>query len=279
MSSRWPLLMPVAALLLVVLIGGAVFALRDDGSSSAPGPATQVSPKPSEPAASELSPSVCRGASFRRSADEPRVFHESYTQRIQVKGIYIVGSALVAPEAFDEARKTLEVMFAGNQLADELAAFGAYIVIADSTQLNVLDLPEFGCLASEVGAARFTHVCGVADAADYPVATVNELDLLGDRRGPCRGLNILYHEVGHLVMKWTLAHPDYLEIRQLYQAAIDAGLYRGDYASTNANEYFAEAVQAFFLHVDARGGRDRAWLARYDPPIYDLLVRVFEAGR
>ncbi|MEI2659871.1 MAG: hypothetical protein V9G11_07975 [Bifidobacterium adolescentis] len=45
---------------------------------------------------------------------------------------------------------------------------------------------------------------GVAHRAHYPVVTVNELDLLGSRSGPCAGLNILYHELGHLVQGWTL---------------------------------------------------------------------------
>ena len=119
------------------------------------------------------------------------------------------------------------------------------------------------------------HACGVADRADYPVATVNELDLTGDVKGPCRGLNILYHELGHLVQGWAVEPSDYFDIKIAYQAALDGGKYRTDYARTNSNEYFAEATQAFFYHLDPRGGRDRAWLKSYDPEVYAILERVY----
>jgi hypothetical protein len=107
------------------------------------------------------------------------------------------------------------------------------------------------------------------------VATVNELDLLGDKRGPCAGLNVLYHEVGHLVQGWAVPPADYFDIRQFYQDALNAGKYRGQYAATNANEYFAEATQAYFLQADEGGRRDRAWLKDYDPAIFELLDQVY----
>ena len=119
------------------------------------------------------------------------------------------------------------------------------------------------------------HACGIADRADYPVVTVSELDLLGEITGPCAGLNILFHELGHLVQNWSLAPADYFEVRYLYQQALDAGLYAGDYAATNANEYWAEATQAYFLHSDLNGNRDRAWLESYDPALYEIVDRAY----
>ena len=44
--------------------------------------------------------------------------------------------------------------------------------------------------------------------------------------------------------------------------ALSAGKYRGAYAATNPNEYFAEGTQSYFLAGEADGGKDRAWLAR-----------------
>jgi hypothetical protein len=79
------------------------------------------------------------------------------------------------------------------------------------------------------------------------------------------------------VQGWTLAPADYFDIRQLYQHAIDTGIYkRGtDYATTNANEYFAESTQAYFLSQNPNGTRDRAWLKRNDPDMYALLDSVY----
>jgi hypothetical protein len=165
-------------------------------------------------------------------------------------------------------------MFAENDLEAPLAEHGAYVVIAESDQ-GILDLPEFVCLEAEYGEQFFTHVCGIADRADYPVATVNEDDLLGRRRGPCRGINILYHELGHLVQGWSIAPADYFEVRGLYQSTMSAGLYDGDYAAQNYDEYFAEGTQAYFLHTDVGGRRDRAWLEQYDPALFALLQRIY----
>lgn len=270
------LLLPLVALLLVVTTGGSILLFRDGGAKvrvagdEAPPSGTTAAGLP------HLKPeaSVCQGILHRPNADEPRSFPAIYTKRADAKGITIVADANVDDEALRAAQQTIETMFAHNELAAGLAAEGAYVVIADAHQ-GVLDLPEFACLAGEVGADFFTHVCGVADRADYPVVTVSELDLTGNSKGPCQGLNVLYHELGHLVQGWTLAPADYFDVKIAYQAALDAGKYRREYANTNPNEYFAEATQAYFLHSDVNGAHDRAWLKTYDPEIYKLLEQIY----
>jgi hypothetical protein len=77
------------------------------------------------------------------------------------------------------------------------------------------------------------------------------------------------------VQGWALAPADYFDIRQFYQDAVNAGKYRRAYAATNADEYFAEATQAYFLRLDGPGKRDREWLKLYDRQIYDLLAAVY----
>ncbi|MBK6320113.1 MAG: hypothetical protein IPF51_15360 [Dehalococcoidia bacterium] len=218
--------------------------------------------------------SVCQGILHVPEPGAPRVFPAEYTQRREVGGIMIVANRDVDPSALDEAAVTIERVFRNNDLGDVLAEEGAYVIVAAEDQ-GVLDLPEFRCLDSASTQDFFSHVCGVADRADYPVATVNELDLRGDRAGPCGGLNILYHELGHLVQGWALAPADYFDIRQFYQDAVNAGKYRRAYAATNADEYFAEATQAYFLRLDGPGKRDREWLKLYDRQIYDLLAAVY----
>jgi hypothetical protein len=239
---------------------------RDEGS---PGP--EVTP---DRPRLESAGNVCQGYLSRPDPSAERVFDPEYVTRVEVNGIYIVANANVSDEAVKAAIKTVERVFANNDLEEVLVQEGAYVIIADSSQ-GVLDLPEFRCLDSERSQDFFTHVCGVADRADYPVATVNERDLTGDRRGPCRGLNILYHELGHLVQGWTLEPADYFEIRLMYQNALNEGKYEGDYAATNFNEYFAEGTQAYFLHVEPGGARDREWLREYDPALFELLDRIY----
>lgn len=272
------LALPLFALLVAGTLVGVGFAVRDTGQGGGQPVAAGSTSPPTEEATSDgrLRPlgSVCQSEVRRPGADEPRRFDESYTKRREVLGITIVGGPGVPDAAFDEAERTLQRVFRSNSLEQPVAEAGAYIIILEAGQ-GVLDLPEFSCLAGTVNENFYNHVCGVADRADYPVATVNELDLLGDQRGPCRGLNILYHELGHLAQGWAIDHVDYIGIRLLFQAALDAGKYRNTYAGTNSNEYFAEATQAYFLSGDPSGARDREWLARYDPDLYALLARIY----
>lgn len=271
--------LPVLALLVAGALIATALLLRDSsggGSAIVKDLATTPAENARPRAAARLDPqsSVCQGLLHVPDPGAPRVFPAIYTKHVSAAGLTIVGDAQVDDAALEIARKTVETMFRDNVLAGTLASDGAYVIVADSSQ-GVLDLPEFGCLSNAANDAFYSHVCGVADRADYPVATVNELDLMGDESGPCAGLNILYHEVGHLVQGWAVAPADYFDIRQIYQDALNAGKYRRDYAATNANEYFAEATQAYFFHADTEGRRDRAWLADYDPAIFELLDRVY----
>ncbi len=279
MVTRFALLLPLFAIVAVGVVGGALFfsSRRETPAPAAAtlAPATSAA-IPTPAGQPKLAPgqTVCQGLLHVPGAGEPRTFPAVYTQRVDVRGITVVGSANVSRQAFDEAKKTIERMFANNDLVEPLVERGAYVIIVDDGQ-GILSLPEFSCLGREAAANLISHACGIADRADYPVATVNEADLVGDRRGPCRGLNILYHELGHLVQNWSLPPADYFDIKQYYAAAVAAGKYKGQYAATNPNEYFAEATQNYFLHGDPDGSKDRAWLRKYDPDLYELLARNY----
>ncbi len=212
--------------------------------------------------------------SFDFTDKSQQVFDPSYTQKRDTLGLTIVAGPAVSSAALDAAEVTIRRVFANNDLEDFLAEQGAYVVVAEPDQ-GILDLPEFACLEGELGTNFFTHVCGIADRADYPVVTVNALDLLGDTRGPCDGVNILYHELGHMVQNFAADPPDQLDSRLLYSDAMAAGLYEGQYASTNYHEYFAEGTQAYFDAQDRAGRFNRSWLQGYDPKLYELLVRIY----
>lgn len=275
MSSRWSLALPLAAFLVVAGMAVAVLAW---GGTDQPEPPPQVTLPPETPESPTArigsTGSVCQGVVSRPQPGQPRVFHPSYTRQRETLGIAVVAQEAVSDRALEQAVATIETLFANNDLEQSLAEEGAYVIVLAAGQ-GVLDLPEFDCLRDELGSNFFDHVCGVADRADYPVATVSELDVVGDPRGPCRGENILFHELGHLVQGWTLDHADYIDVRILYQDALNAGKYDGEYASTNANEYFAEGTQAYFTESGRGSTHDRDWLRRYDPELFDLLQRVY----
>jgi len=263
----WPL---AAALLTAFAVAAAVVVTRPPIER----PAFLGGATPTPTAAARAPGDVCTRLLRPPEPGEPRAFHREYTQITEAEGIAVIGPAEVDPRAFDVAAETIRRVFANNDLETELAEAGAYVIVVPRGK-TVLDLPEFRCLRDD-DAAFLEDVCGVADSAgDYPVATVEERDLLGERSGPCRGLNILYHELGHLVDSWALAPADHLQVRYLYADAMRAGLYRGEYAATNSDEYFAEGTQAFFASADPEGLRDRAWLRVYDPALYEFLSRIY----
>jgi alpha-glucosidase len=269
------LLPPLAMLAVVGMI--AITQLETDDTSDGSHGVTVVAGGtrgPDDPSASRAAATVCEGAFQRPAANAPRSFPAFYTQRRDVEGITVLAGPDVDSKAISAAQTTIHRMFANNTLIDPLIDAGAYVVIYAKNQ-SVLDLPEFSCLASRFRPGFFDHVCGVADHADYPVATVSELDLEEDPSGPCQGLNVLYHEIGHLVQNYAIGPADYYDVKLDYRDALDAGKYQKQYAATNANEYFAEGAQSYFSSSTPDGKHDRKWLKGYDPSLYDLLARNF----
>lgn len=266
--------LPVVASLLVAFVAWVVLGnSRSDTSPATPGDrsptvAATASPDLREPG------DVCQGTLSRPEPGSPTRFADEYTQQREVLGLHIVANADVPAEALEIAERTMRDLLRDEDLSEPLASEGAYVIVMSDGQ-SVLDLPEFSCLNEALGSDVYNHVCGVADRADYPVVTVSELDLTGDSRGPCRGLNILYHELGHLVHGWAVGSADYVDVRILYQAALGMPIYEGEYAARNVNEYFAEATQAYFLSIDRRGRKDREWLQTNDPEMYQLLTLIY----
>jgi hypothetical protein len=113
--------------------------------------------------------------------------------------------------------------------------------------------------------------------------TCAEENLLGYPNTRYFGENILVHEFSHAIMGVGLRKVDpdlYQAIRSAYKEAMDKGLWKGHYASTNANEYWAEGTQTWFWsNYDYVDGDERVQspddLKRYDPKLFELLSRVY----
>ena len=110
-----------------------------------------------------------------------------------------------------------------------------------------------------------------------------EENLLGYPGTRYFGENILVHEFAHGIMDIGIrrADPELLrKIRDAYKAAMDKGLWKGHYASTNANEYWAEGTQTWFWsNYEYKDGETTVMtpddLKGYDPTLYDLLSQVY----
>ena len=116
--------------------------------------------------------------------------------------------------------------------------------------------------------------------------SAGEENLLGYEGDPYAAENILIHEFAHGIhhMGLRAADPSFdRRLREVYRAAMDAGLWKDKYAATNPGEYWAEGVQSWFdtnrendgshNHVDTREE-----LEEYDPALAKLLAEVFGDG-
>jgi hypothetical protein len=113
--------------------------------------------------------------------------------------------------------------------------------------------------------------------------TCAEENLLGYPGTRYYGENIFVHEFSHAIMGIGVRTADpelFQRIQAAYRSAIAKGLYKGHYAETNANEYWAEGTQWWFWsNYEWFDGATRLQtpddLKAYDPELYALLDRVY----
>ena len=114
--------------------------------------------------------------------------------------------------------------------------------------------------------------------------TCAEENLLGYPGTRYYGENIFVHEFSHAIMGIAIRTADptlFADIQAAYKEAMANGLWKNHYASTNANEYWAEGTQTWFWsNYEYMDGNTRVQtpedLQRYDPKLYALLGRVYE---
>ena len=112
--------------------------------------------------------------------------------------------------------------------------------------------------------------------------TCAEENLLGYPGTRYYGENILVHEFSHAIMS-SIRRVDttlFAEIQAAYKEAMTKELWKNHYASTNANEYWAEGTQTWFWsNYEYMDGTKRVQspedLQAYDPKLYELLGRVY----
>jgi alpha-glucosidase len=111
----------------------------------------------------------------------------------------------------------------------------------------------------------------------------NLLNLPGDRYS---NENILIHEFSHTIHNYGLRRLDAefnSRLTELYDDAMDKGLWKNTYAATNPGEYWAEAVQSYFdCNAAPRRGvhnevDTREELKEYDPDLFALIDESFKS--
>lgn len=205
-------------------------------------------------------------------------FYKKYTA---ATGYPIVASEEVNDFALKEAAYLIDMMLKERPDVRQAMIDSGSRMIVMGYQEYTTDIPEYAHMrpkdfwdarARGLGGSRRDAVCSCAEE--------NVLAFPGD---PYSTENILIHEFAHNIHLRGMVNLDPTfqdRLQKTYQNAMDQGLWKGKYASTNAAEYFAEGVQSWFddnrppdhdhNHVDTREE-----LREYDPGLAAICKEVF----
>ena len=207
-----------------------------------------------------------------------------YQKYIDVGGLPVVGSNQVSDGALLEAGWIVQKMI--GQRPDLLKAMAN-----NKTRLAVMayneytsDIPEHRHLTPRVYWDRRARGLGATPRA--PAVSCAEENLLGYAGDPYPTENICIHEFAHAIheMGMKTIDPSFdARLKAAHSRARAEGMWKGTYAISNHQEYWAEAVQSWFddnrendsLHNHVNTRRE---LIEYDPEVAQLCKEVFGDG-
>lgn len=215
-----------------------------------------------------------------------------YTQRASAGGYPVAASADVNPYALKEAVYLIDLMLAKRpDVREAMIESGSRMCIIGWNEFTT-DQPEFRQLAEHpmrefpgLDARDFwdARARGLGGSQDDPFCSCGEENLLCYNGDPYSTENILIHEFAHNIHLRGLINVDPTfddRLKKAYDSAMEAGLWKGKYASVNHHEYWAEGVQSWFDNNreddhDHNHVNTRKELVEYDTGLADLCREVF----
>lgn len=212
-----------------------------------------------------------------------------YRKYIELDGLPIVSSLRPPDDALLRARDIINDMLAQRpDLLSTIVRSGIRIAIMSKSEVTT-DIPEHSDLNEAFPEVDWnTRARGLGATLTRPATSAAEENLLCYEGDVYRNEDILVHEFAHTVLQLGVEKQpggDVFRTRleTAYQDAIDAGLWEETYAASNADEYWAEAVQSWFGLNDMSPRADgihnqidtRHELQAYDPAIAKLVEEVF----
>lgn len=224
-----------------------------------------------------------RPVELRVSAPPPG-YHAVYTKYVGARGFPVLGSAKVSDFALLEAGYLINRMLDPRpDVRLAMIESGCRFVVMAPDELTT-DVPEHADLKPKEYWDRRAR--GLGPTRQRPAVSCGEENLLNLRGDPYAAENILVHEFAHAIHLMGLDRTDRgfdRELKAAYDRAMTAGLWKGKYAATNKQEYWAEGVQSYFdtnrpPDGDHNHVRTRESLKKYDPGLYDLVDRAFRGN-
>jgi hypothetical protein len=198
---------------------------------------------------------------------------ESFYQRIPIKAPSVVVDEAVYA-AYDNLVKMLRHL---PMVASNLASAGVELHIIGRNQVTT-DLPEWRQdkgkpLAEYNGLTRDQRTRGMGGR----LTSCGEENLLKLTEDRYLGRDICVHEFSHSIRNYGMPRSVRDKFNEQYHRSLDKGLWKGSYAGSNPDEFFAELTMWYFgthgdLHMnDPKPGNGSEGLKRYDPDAFALL--------
>jgi len=215
-----------------------------------------------------------------------------YSQSASAQGFKVVASSTVNPYALKEAVFLIDQMLANRpDVREAMIKSGARMCLMAHNEFTT-DLPEFAQLGRErhrdfpdIEGKDYwdARARGTGGSKEDPFCSSAEENVLGYPGDPYEKECILIHEFAHCIHLRGMVNVDPTfdeRLKQTYQSAMKAGLWKGKYASVNHHEYFAEGVQSWFDNNrvndhDHNHVNTRALLLEYDPGLAAMCREVF----
>jgi Anthrax toxin lethal factor, N- and C-terminal domain len=208
-----------------------------------------------------------------------------FAKELMCHGIPIMAPAVVADKAlyvaYDRISRQLEHL---PMVASNLVASGVQVHIIGRHQVTS-DLPEFRNLKGKPlpeyhGETIDQRTRGLGGR----LTSVGEENLLKLKSDHYYGRDILTHEFAHAIRQYGIPLSVVHLFNEQYRRSLAKGLWKGAYAASNADEFFAELSMWYFgthgdLHMTGpKPANGPEGLKKYDPQAYKLFDQ-FYTGR
>lgn len=205
-----------------------------------------------------------------------------YSKLLYNGGISIRSSEAVNDKAllFASEKITMILKFSDNVRKNLITNGAEFHIIGRDEQTS--DLPEFkhmkGVQYEDQGMT--TDIDKRTRGMGGIYASCGEENLLKLPSDRYAGYDICVHEFAHTYMDFGIDSNLRKKIVNQYKASIAKGIWKGVYASTNAQEYWAELSSWYFgshgdMLPDKKSLIGPAWLNKYDPDGYSLLDSIY----
>jgi hypothetical protein len=251
----------------------------------APAPSVSGAPSASDQAFGAATPAVADDANLTQVA----------VKRV-VDGVTVFAPPGTHLAAMDQCAQFITQEIGRNQYAQQSLAKARATIVIIPAHTPMTDVPQFaGMRGGKTFDGRDWSTVRGSGGIQAPdgsfaigVAEENLVAVKGVVSGYPTGYSIGMHEFAHAVNSHGMTPAQQKRLDQLYAQHIakDPGdakdTFTDRYASSNSQEYWAQATNAFFgkNEMPTQNNHDgRAWLQANDPDLYAFLVEMYDTDR